>query len=152
MDIKSESPDQPDIIALLTEHLTDMYATSPAECVHALNVQALLASDITFYACRKNEVLMGVAAIKMLDDTTAELKSMRTSSYARNQGVAKQLLAHIITEARHRGVSRLKLETGTMAYFAPARALYASQGFEYCGPFSHYEKNDHSTFMEMILS
>ena len=38
-----------EVIVLLNEHLADMYATSPAESVHALDVDALKASNIRFF-------------------------------------------------------------------------------------------------------
>ena len=37
-----------EVLALLEEHISDMYATSPPESVHALDVNALKASNITF--------------------------------------------------------------------------------------------------------
>ena len=40
----------PAVIALLREHLADMYATSPAESVHALDLGALHDAEITFWS------------------------------------------------------------------------------------------------------
>ena len=37
-----------EVFNLLNEHLQDMYATSPAESVHALDISKLQAPDITF--------------------------------------------------------------------------------------------------------
>jgi putative acetyltransferase len=45
----------------------------------------------------------------------------------------------------------VSLETGTMAEFGPARALYASAGFTPCGPFGEYGLSRNSTFMTMRL-
>ena len=47
--------------------------------------------------------------------------------------------------------TRLSLETGSMAAFAPARALYAGFGFEPCGPFAHYVPDPNSVFMTRAL-
>ena len=151
MQIQTDSPDKPDITALLHEHLTDMYATSPAECVHALDIIRLLRPEITFYSCRADSGLLGCAALKDLGNNRGELKSMRTAINARNQGVAVALLRHIIQAATQRCYSALLLETGTMEYFEPARQLYAKMGFSHCGPFAHYEENPNSTFMQLIL-
>ena len=41
MKIKHDDLSSGDVIALLEEHLKDMYATSPPESVHALDVNAL---------------------------------------------------------------------------------------------------------------
>ena len=46
---------------------------------------------------------------------------------------------------------RVSLETGTMAEFAPARALYESAGFTACGPFADYRPSDDNCFMTLLL-
>jgi hypothetical protein len=38
------------------------------------------------------------------------------------------LLGHVIAAVEARGMNRLSLKTGTMAYFAPARRLYGRSG------------------------
>lgn len=62
------------------------------------------------------------------------------------------LLGHLINVARDRGLHRVSLETGTMAAFAPARALYASVGFTPCGPFGDYRPSPDNTFMTLLLT
>jgi putative acetyltransferase len=52
---------------------------------------------------------------------------------------------------RGRGMTRLSLETGSWAYFAPARALYARHGFVECGPFEGYREDPNSVFMTREL-
>ena len=54
---------------------------------------------------------------------------MRTSSAHHRKGVAKQILEHIINEAKRRGYTRISLETGSMEAFEPARKLYENFGF-----------------------
>jgi len=76
---------------------------------------------------------------------------MRTASSHRRQGVAKQLLQHLLAEAKRRGYTRVSLETGSMEFFLPARALYASVGFEYCPPFADYREDPNSVFMTKAL-
>ncbi|WP_281171204.1 hypothetical protein [Marinomonas ushuaiensis] len=41
MEIKIDNLSGPEVKQLLTEHLDDMYAASPAECVHALDLTEL---------------------------------------------------------------------------------------------------------------
>jgi putative acetyltransferase len=53
--------------------------------------------------------------------------------------------------ARGRGYQRLYLETGPVAAFAPARALYERHVFVYCGPFSDYTEDPFSVFMCLEL-
>lgn len=147
MDIQIDDLSGGDVIALLQEHLRDMYATSPAESVHALDVEALKHPYITFFSARRDGALLGCVAIKRLTETEAELKSMRTVRLSRNSGVASALLEHVLAFAASQGYRKLSLETGTQAYFAPARNLYQKFGFQDCGPFSTYQLDPHSHFM-----
>jgi putative acetyltransferase len=141
----------PEIAALLAEHLRDMYATSPPESVHALDLAALRAPGISFWTIWDGKQLAGCGALKQLDAEHAEIKSMRTALGFLRRGVATQLLQFMLDEARRRGYRRLSLETGSMAYFAPARALYVKFGFIECEPFSDYQPDPNSTFMTRTL-
>jgi putative acetyltransferase len=140
-----------DIVALLAEHVTDMYATSPPESVHALDVAALRAPEITFWSVYDASQLVGCGALKELTLTHGELKSMRTAHAHRGRGVAAAMLEHIVGEAIARGYRQLSLETGSQPYFAPARALYAKYGFAECGPFGTYREDPSSVFMTRSL-
>ncbi|MDI2034644.1 GNAT family N-acetyltransferase [Paenarthrobacter nitroguajacolicus] len=150
--IETDDPARPDVHALLGEHLADMFATSPAESVHALDQSALSHESITFWTAREDGVLLGCGALKTLSLGDAELKSMRTTANARGRGVATLMLKHIVAEARTRGFARVALETGTEEYFAPARRLYARHGFTECPPFADYTLDPNSVFMELPLS
>ena len=136
---------------LLEEHLTDMYATSPPESVHALHMNALKHSAITFWSARENRVVLGCVALKALTLTHGEIKSMRTADKGRNRGVGSALLTHLIHQAKQRGYQQLSLETGSMEYFAPARRLYHKFGFEYCGPFADYAWDPNSCYMTRVI-
>jgi putative acetyltransferase len=135
------------IRALLDEHLRGMHALSPPESVHALDLEALRKPDITFWTAWSEGELLGCGALKALDSTHGEVKSMRTASTRRRTGVGRTMLEHIIAEARTRSYGRLSLETGSMEAFAPARRLYENFGFTYCGPFADYTADPHSVFM-----
>lgn len=151
MHISPDDPTAPDVIALLEEHLADMYATSPAESVHALDASALAGPGMSFWTLRDDGVLLGCAALKELDPRHGEIKSMRTAAAARRRGVARRLLDHVLTTAVDRGYTCVSLETGTQAFFAPARALYAARGFEACAPFGTYVEDPHSAFYSRSL-
>ena len=140
-----------EVIALLHEHLADMYATSPPESVHALDVDALKASNIRFFSAWQDGELAGCVAIKALDSQLAELKSMRTATAFRGKGVGQALLQFVIDHAKTQRFSALNLETGTQDYFAPARNLYHKFGFSDCGPFGQYKPDPNSHFMTLSL-
>jgi putative acetyltransferase len=76
---------------------------------------------------------------------------MRTASAHRRKGVAKQMLQHLLEEARRHGYTRVSLETGAMDFFLPARTLYVSFGFAPCPPFADYRDDPNSVFMTREL-
>jgi putative acetyltransferase len=141
-----------EIAALLQEHLQDMYATSPRESVHALDLDALRKPDISFWTLWDGATLAGCGALRQLDARHGEIKSMRTSGGYRRRGVGTRMLQHIIETAKQRGYSRLSLETGSMEYFAPARELYRRFGFTECEPFGSYSPDPNSVFMTFNLA
>ena len=151
MDIERDRIEDEAVIALLRAHLADMHKTSPPESIHALDIEALRHPSISFWVAREDGQVVGCAALKELDAYHGEIKSMRTAPSARNRGVAKGLLAHVVQRATERGYTRLSLETGSQAFFEPARRLYRSFGFEFCGPFADYSLDPHSSFMTREL-
>ena len=76
---------------------------------------------------------------------------MRTAAAHLRKGVARDLLSHIIGEARSRGYKRLSLETGSPKAFEPAQRLYSSFGFTYCEPFADYVEDPYSVFMTLEI-
>jgi len=144
--IAVDDPARDDVRALLEQHLADMFRTSPAESVHALDVEGLRHPSIAFLTARAGGALLGCAALKTLDATHGELKSMRTDASARGRGVATALLAAVLRTARERGLGRISLETGTQPFFAPARRLYERHGFVECPPFAGYRLDPNSVY------
>ncbi len=136
---------------LLQQHLQGMAEHSPPESIHALDLEALRQSAITFWTAWDGDELLGCGALKELDPGHAEIKSMRTASAHLRRGVARAMLAHIIEEAKQCGYRRLSLETGSAEAFAPAHRLYASYGFQFCGPFADYRLDPYSVFMTRQL-
>jgi putative acetyltransferase len=151
MEIRVDDLAGAEIRALLAEHLQNMHELSPPESVHALDVAALLKPEITFWSVWSNGDLLGCGALKELSPVHGEVKSMRTAPAHRRKGVARTMLEHIIAEARRRSYRRLSLETGSMDAFGPARRLYESYGFEYCGPFEGYIEDSNSVFLTRTL-
>ena len=154
--IDRDNPGRADVLELLSEHLADMFATSPAESVHALDSAALSGPAITFWTAREDSEVLGCGALKLLKagepgTIQGEIKSMRTAAHARGRGVATLLLSHIVDEARRNGYGRLFLETGSQDFFAPARRLYLRHGFSTCPPFGDYGEDPNSVYMTLPL-
>ena len=151
MRIEVDDLSRPAIHALLNEHLQNMYALSPPESVHALDLERLRKPGITFWSAWDGAVLMGCGALMELDRRHGEVKSMRTPSALRRRGAGRAILSHIIAVARERRYERLSLETGSADAFKPAQTLYESFGFKYCGPFGEYKEDPNSVFMTIHL-
>jgi putative acetyltransferase len=145
--IEVDDPRRDDVRALLERHLSFAKAVTPPEDVHALELDGLLDPSVTFFSLRADGRLLGVGAIQQLDADHVELKSMHTAEEARRRGVGRAIVDHLLTVAAARGASRVSLETGAMDAFEPARSLYASAGFEPCGPFGDYAASPNSAFM-----
>jgi putative acetyltransferase len=139
------------VAELLQQHLDDMYATSPPESVHALDLEKLRQPDISFWTVWQQQDLLGCGALKILSTQHAEIKSMRTARQHLRKGVAAYILEHIIHQAKARDLERLSLEPGSQFFFQPALALYKTYGFEFCEPFANYKADPNSKFMTLIL-
>lgn len=142
----------PEVHSLLEEHLRNMRAISPPESVHALDLSGLRRPDITFWTVWDGAELLGCGALRELDPTHGEVKSMRTAMAHRRRGVGRAMLEHIVAEARARRYARLSLETGSMAAFTPAHRLYEGFGFVPCGPFADYTDDPNSRFFTLALT
>ncbi|UFZ07279.1 GNAT family N-acetyltransferase [Bradyrhizobium ontarionense] len=122
------------------------------EHAQALDASGLSAAAVTFWTAWQGQVLLGFGALKRLDETHGEVKSMRAAPAARGTGVGRAILQHIIAEALKREYARLSLETGTADLHAPAIALYRSAGFVSCEPFAGYQASPHNQFMRLDLA
>lgn len=141
----------PEIARLLQEHLDHMYAISPPGSVHALNLDALRAPGIRFWTAWDGANLAGCGALKPIDATHAEVKSMRTDGNYIRTGVAARILSHIVAEARAVGYRRLSLETGNYEAFVPAHRLYERFDFQPCGAFGNYAADPISLYFTLEL-
>jgi putative acetyltransferase len=149
--IAQADPREHDIVALLETHLEFSNEHSPPEHVHALDLAGLIDPLVSFFSMRDNGTLLAVGALRELDATHGEIKSMHTVGSIRRRGAGRTMLEYILETARSRGYTRVSLETGTMEAYAPARALYASVGFQECPPFGDYWENEYSMCMTLEL-
>lgn len=152
IDIRCGGLDDRRVVALLKMHAEINRDVSPPESCHVFDLSRLKADDVSFWSAWDGETLLGVGALKRLDDAHGEVKSMHTAEHARGRGVGGAILETIIAAARAAGMTRLSLETGSMDYFAPARALYARHQFSECPPFGSYVLDPNSFFMTRWIS
>lgn len=152
MRISRESPVSSDLQHLMQRHWQAMHADTPPGSIHMMDAGQLDHPDIYFYVMRENSVPIGMGAIKRIDAAHAEIKSMHVLTEQRGRGLARQMVAHLIAQARAGNFTRLSLETGAQASFQPARSLYHSVGFQRCGAFEGYQDDPHSVFMTRALA
>ncbi|MGE0450290.1 MAG: GNAT family N-acetyltransferase [Vicinamibacterales bacterium] len=136
---------------LLEQHVRTARAETAPGSAHALDLNGLRSADVTFWSAWDGETLLGVGALKRLSTVHGEIKSMHTVAERRRAGVGTAILRHIIEAARRTGMTRLSLETGSWAYFEPARALYRRHGFVHCVAFSDYDQDPNSVFMTLEI-
>ena len=152
MEIRVDDLNGPEIAGLLQGHLDHMATLSPPDTVHALDLAALRVPEVTFWTVWDGADLLGCGALKELDPTFAEIKSMRTAPEHRGKGVAERLVRHILDVAGQRGYQRISLETGTHADFEPAHRLYKRFGFDYGDAFADYAITPHNVCMTLELA
>ena len=143
--------EDPDLETFLQAHLDDLAPTAPAESRHALDLDALRRPTVRLWVAHEGSDIVGSGALAALEPGHEELKSMRTHPARRGKGIASRLLDHLLADARFRDVRRVSLETGSMDFFAPARALYGKAGFVHCPPFGTYPNDPNSVYMTLRL-
>ncbi len=149
MHVSFESPDQPEVIALIAE--LDAYQDTlyPPESRHSLDLHSLKQPNVIFVVARSDGgQAVGCGAV-VLGSGYGELKRMYVQPNCRGQGVANLVLGQLESEARARGCQLLKLETGP--YQPQALALYRRSGYEPRGPFGAYTSDPLSVFMQKSL-
>lgn len=146
-----DDPASPDVRALIDAHRAFARRHTPPGNVHALDAAGLVLQDVSLFSVRKDGVVLGIGALRQIDGSHLEIKSMHTAEAARGRGVGRAMLDHLLDVARSRGCRRVSLETGSTAAFAPARRLYRSAGFEPCLPFGPYGASPNSVCMTLLL-
>ena len=148
MNITPESPDQPEVIALIAE--LDAYQDTlyPPESRHALDLASLQQDDVLFFVARDDQGrAVGCAAV-VLHAGCGEIKRMYVSPACRGQGVARGLLQALESASVGAGCALLQLETGP--YQPEALGLYEACGFARRGPYGGYADDPLSVFMEKV--
>jgi putative acetyltransferase len=140
-----------ELAQLLQAHWLFCTSTTPIEHVYALDASRLFTPDITVFGARVNGELVGVGALRKLDQEHAELKSMHTLAKSRGLGIGKAMVDHIEQFAKEQGVKRISLETGATEAFKPARHLYKSLGYQDCEAFGDYVLSEDNTCMTKLI-
>jgi putative acetyltransferase len=151
MEIRADDLSSDATRELLRLHLAGMHANSPPGHVFALDLSGLQLPEVTVWSAWKDGKICGLGALKQLDASSGEVKSMRTHPRYLRQGVGAALLERIIDEARARNLRRLSLETGSGPSFEPALALYRKRGFVDGEAFADYVRSEFNQFLHLDL-
>lgn len=147
--LAAETPDQPEVHALLAA--SDAYAASlyPAESNHLVDVATLLAPGVHFVVARVDGRAVGCGALVPREPSAAELKRMFVHPEARGFGIGRRVLQALESHARATGLRVLRLETGIRQ--PEALGLYRAAGFVDVPAFPPYAPDPLSVFMEKRL-
>lgn len=151
MEIRLDDLAGPEIRALLEEHLANMHRISPPGSVHALDLDGLRRPEVAFWTAWEDGALLGCGALKQLDATSGELKSMRVTARHLGRGAGRFMLEHLLAVARERGYRRVSLETGSGDAFAAALGLYRRYGFVDGPAFGDYVASEFNQFLHLAL-
>ncbi|KAF2099361.1 putative GNAT family N-acetyltransferase [Rhizodiscina lignyota] len=154
MRIEVDDLARPQVQSLLTDHFVALQNNVPVELCRVLDLKTLRLPSVTVFTAWQDGVdgvLLGCGALKEIDPTRGEIKSMRTAPEHLRKGVATNIALHLVREAQRRGYSRVSLETGRSSVYEGARRLYTSIGFEECDILEGYVPNPRSIFMDMEL-
>jgi putative acetyltransferase len=149
MNVTLESPDQPEVIALIAE--LDAYQDTlyPPESRYATDLASIEQANVLFAVARDDSALaIGCGAI-VFNDGYGELKRMYVRPGNRGRGLAKKILAALEAQAMARDCRALMLETGPRQ--PEAIGLYELHGYVRRGPFGTYKDDPLSVFMQKHL-
>lgn len=150
VNIARETPDQPEVVALIAELDAYQDALYPPESRHALDLESLKRDNVRFFVARDDAGdAVGCCAL-VLEADHGEIKRMYVRPDCRGQGIAGGLLRAVEAASADADCARLMLETGP--YQPEALGLYASFGYARRGPYAGYRDDPLSVFMEKALA
>jgi pyridine nucleotide-disulfide oxidoreductase family protein len=147
--IQSVRPDAAEAVALMAELDADLLTRYPGHPTYGLSQGDVEDQRTAFLLARIGPEVVGCGALRELGSGEGEIKRMFVRSAFRGRGVARHLLGAIEAEARRRGLTVLRLETG--ARQPEAIALYQSSGYRPCDPFGEYRVSALSRFFAKEL-
>ncbi len=143
--------DNPEVHELLVKHFIELRSVSPEGSTHVLDINGLKDPAIKFWSLWEDDKLIGSGALKFLDKSHGEFKSIRVNNKSKNKGNGIKVVNYLINEAKKLNIKKLSLETGAGDFFLPARKLFLRCNFKICEPFSHYKNDINSVYMSLFI-
>ena len=154
--IAPERPDQPAVVELLAE--LDRYLASlyPPEANFIMDVQALLAPEVSFFVARDGEQIVGTGAFRRMQGEGAtgglpygEIKRMYVDPSRRGERIGARVLQTLEDTLRAEGYRLALLETGPEQL--EAVRLYERAGYQQRPVFGLYPDNGLSSYYSKAL-
>jgi putative acetyltransferase len=143
-----DSADARRLIAALDASLSELY-TPQQRFGPNLKAKHVEAGHGAFLVARDGDRAIGCGAVRLLDETTAEVKRMYVDPDQRGNGVGWAVLVSLESTARELGARRLVLETGV--YQEAAISLYRRAGFRQTECWGEYVSSPTSICYEKNL-
>jgi GNAT superfamily N-acetyltransferase len=99
--------------------------------------QQLIGPRGRVYLARVAGADAGIAVLKPISPTTAEVKRMYVNPKQRGTGLGRRLLAALVADAAQIGYRTIRLDSA--GFMTEAHALYRSAGFRECDPYEDFE-------------
>ena len=149
VEIKLESPRQPEVLRLMEMSNAYMASLYPAESNHMVDIDALEKPTVSFFVARHDGAIVGCCALVEAGDGTAEIKRMFVDPSARGLRIGQMMMDALIARGQGLGLLAIRLETGISQ--PEAIGLYRKAGFAEIEPFEPYKLDPLSMFMELKL-
>ena len=81
--------DDPQVNELLKKHFVELRSVSPAGSTHVLDIAGLKDQTIKFWSLWEGNELMGCGALKFLNDTHGEFKSIRVADKFKGKDISQ---------------------------------------------------------------
>ena len=152
VEIVRESIESPAAQALIQGLNAEMLARYPEEGTAAhfrLDADEVGPGRGALLVAYAGELPLACGAVRLLEDSRAEIKRMFVAPEARGRGLGRRILDALESEARTLGAKSLVLETGPRQH--EAIALYSLAGFSPIAAFGDYVESPLSLFMGKSL-
>ena len=154
--IAPERPDQSQVVELLVSLDRYLAALYPPEANFIMDVQALLAPEVSFFVARDGEQVVGTGAFRRMQGEAAtggapygEIKRMFVDPSRRGERIGARLLQTLEDTLRREGYRLALLETGPEQL--DAVRLYERCGYQQRGVFGLYPDNGLSVYYSKAL-
>ena len=117
---------EPEVLGLLEAYAAEVRERFAGEA-DCCSLEPLVGDDVELFALCEDGRLVGCAGLRPLGGGAVELKRMYIAPEARGHGLGRGFLDGLEAEARRRGYTRVRLDTGEP--MPEAQALYRSAGY-----------------------